>query len=129
MELSDDQRALFEGKNIAFIATLMPDGSPQVTPVWVELDGKYIVVNTADGRVKARNVARDPRVAISVFEHGDPYTMVAVRGVVTEVTDEGADESIDRLAAKYIDQSPYPWRSPGERRIILRIRPEYIAGQ
>jgi len=129
VKLSDAQRALFDAENFAFIATLMPDGSPQVTPVWVELSGEDIIVNTATGRVKTANVTRDPRVAVSVVDHDDPYKMVSVRGVVTEVTFEGAEDGIDRLAGKYIDQSPYPWRSPDERRVILRIRPEHVTGQ
>lgn len=126
--LTAEQKALFEGKNFGHLATLMPDGSPQVSPVWVDLDGDDIIVNTADGRLKARNVRRDPRVAISVAGQEDPYSRIVVRGVVVETTQEGADEGIDRLAKKYLGQDRYPWRSPDEHRVILRIRPEHVAG-
>lgn len=127
--LTEEQKALFEGKNFGHLATLMPDGSPQVSPVWVELDGGDIIVNTAEGRVKIDNVRRDPRVALSVFDQKDPYTMVVVRGVVTETTHDGAEEGIDRLARKYLGEERYPWRGPGERRVSLRIRPERVAEQ
>jgi PPOX class probable F420-dependent enzyme len=122
-----EQRALFEGRNFGHLATIMPDGSPQVSPVWVALDGDDIVVNTAEGRLKTRNVRREPRVAISVADQQDPYSKVVVRGVVVEMTHEGADESIDRLAQKYLGQDRYPWRSPDEHRVVLRIRPQHIA--
>lgn len=125
--LTADQKALFEGKNFGHLATLMPDGSPQVSPVWVDLDGDDIIVNTAEGRLKASNVQRDPRVAISVADQEDPYSRVVVRGVVVEMTHERADEGIDRLAKKYLSQDRYPWRDPDERRVILRIRPEHVA--
>jgi PPOX class probable F420-dependent enzyme len=98
-----------------------------VSPVWVDLDGDDIIVNTAEGRLKASNVQRDPRVAISVAKQEDPYSRVVVRGVVIEMTHEGADEGIDRLAKKYLGQDRYPWRSPDERRVVLRIRAEHVA--
>lgn len=125
--LTDEQRRLFERKNFGHIATAMPDGSPQVSPVWVTLDGDDIIVNTAEGRVKTRNIRRDPRVALSVHDQDDPYSMVALRGVVTEMTHEGADESIDELARKYLGADSYPYREPSEQRVILRIRPEHVA--
>jgi PPOX class probable F420-dependent enzyme len=105
----------------------MSDGSPQVTPVWVDFDGKYILVNTAEGRRKPKNIRRDPRVAIDVIAHNDPYQMVTVRGRVVEVTNEGADEHIDKLAKKYLGQDKYPFRAPGERRVMFKIEPEYVA--
>jgi PPOX class probable F420-dependent enzyme len=101
--LTDDDRALFKGRNFGHVATVMPDGSPQVSPVWIDIedDTDLILVNTALGRVKTRNMERDPHVAISVVDSEDPYTMVAVRGRVVEVTREGAEDHIDFLSRKY----------------------------
>ena len=125
--LTDDQKALFEGKNFGHLATVMPDGSPQVSPVWVEMDGDDIVVNSAEGRVKTNNLHRDPRVAISITSADDGYTMVAVRGRVVEMTHEGADEGIDRLARKYLGVDAFEGRTPGMVRVSIRIRPEVVA--
>lgn len=120
---------LLEGKNFAFVATLMNDGSPQITPTWVDLEQNTILVNTAEGRVKHKNVSRDPRVAVSVFDHNNPYNMVSIRGRVIEQTRKGADEHIDKLAKKYFGVDKYPFRSPSETRIILKIKPEKIFHQ
>ena len=125
--LTDAQQRLFRSTNFADLATLMPDGSPHVSPVWVDIEGNTIVVNSAEGRVKVGNVRRDPRVALSVHDEDDPYTMVSVRGRVEEVAEQGADRHIDRLAKKYLGQDRYPNRQPGERRVILRIRPERVS--
>ncbi len=125
---TESQRALFAGKNFAHIATLMPDGSPQVTPVWVTLDGDDVIVNSAEGRVKTENVRRDPRVAISVLSSTDPYEYATVRGRVVEMTHDGADGSIDGLALKYLGVDSYPYRDPSEQRVILRIRPDSVSG-
>jgi PPOX class probable F420-dependent enzyme len=107
------------------IATLMPDGSPQVTHVWVDTDGQHILVNTVVGHQKERNVRRDPRVAISVHD-ASARRLAHIRGKVVEATTAGADEHIDELAKKYLGADRYPWRRPGEQRIILRIQPERI---
>ena len=125
--LSENVKKLFLEPNFAHLATIMPDGSPQVTPVWVEMEGDRIVVNTAEGRIKPRNVRRDPRVAISIVRQENPYQAAYIRGRVVELRHEGADESIDRLAKKYIGQDRYPWRQPGEQRLILVIEPERVA--
>ncbi|WP_322795569.1 PPOX class F420-dependent oxidoreductase [Tepidiforma sp.] len=119
-------RDLIEGPNFAHLATLMPDGSPQVTPVWVDLDGVTILVNTAEGRVKTRNLDRDPRVALSIADQQNPYRYIQVRGRVIERTHEGADAHIDKLAKKYLGQDRYPFRRPGEQRVIFRIQPEHV---
>ncbi len=126
-QMSEGVRKLFEEANFAHLATLMPDGSPQVTPVWVDFDGRHILVNTAEGRQKPRNIRRDPRVAIDVLRHESPYAFASVRGRVVEITREGAEEHIDRLAKKYLGRDSYPWRQPGEQRIILKIAPERVA--
>ncbi|MGH9923393.1 MAG: PPOX class F420-dependent oxidoreductase [Nitrososphaerales archaeon] len=120
---------LLEGKNFAFVATLMKDGSPQITPTWVDLEQNTILVNTAEGRLKHKNVSRDPRVAVSVFDHNNPYNMVSIRGRVIEQTRSGADEHIDKLAKKYFGVDKYPFRSPSETRVILKIKPEKIFHQ
>jgi PPOX class probable F420-dependent enzyme len=127
--LTENVKKLFLEPNFAHLATIMPDGSPQVTPVWVEMEGDRIVVNTAEGRIKPRNVRRDPRVAISIVRQDNPYQAAYIRGRVVELRHEGADESIDRLAQKYIGQDRYPWRAPGERRLMLVIEPERVGGQ
>jgi PPOX class probable F420-dependent enzyme len=121
---------LFEGKNFAFLATLMRDGSPQVTPTWVDIDknNDTILVNTARGRIKHRNISIDPRVAVSLIDSSNPYDMVTVRGrVVEQIKGKNADEHIDKLAKKYLDKEKYPRRRPGEERVLLRIKPELVA--
>lgn len=125
--LSQTDKQIFEGKNFAHLVTLMPDGSPHVSPVWVDLDGDTILVNSSEGRVKTNNVKRDPRVALSIYDENDPYaSVVLVRGVVEEVATEWAKEHIDRLAKKYIGKDEYPWLQPGEQRVIFKIVPEHV---
>jgi PPOX class probable F420-dependent enzyme len=105
----------------------MPDGSPQVSPVWVDLaDGDRILVNTAEGRAKPRNVRRDARVAISITSGDDAYANATVRGRVIKITHDGADESIDRLAKKYLGMDKYPFRQQGEKRVILIIEADHV---
>jgi PPOX class probable F420-dependent enzyme len=122
---------LVKGKNFAYISTLMKDGSPQVTPTWVDIDkdGNNILINTAEGRIKHKNVSRDPRVAISISDQNNPYNMVSIRGRVLEKISEGADEHTDRLAKKYLGMDKYPYRSPNEKRVILKIKPEKVFHQ
>jgi len=123
--LSDPQiKNLFNGKNFAFLSTLMKDGAPQVTPVWIDIEDGNILVNTALGRVKQRNVSRDPRVALSIIDQNNQYNMVTIRGEVTEqITGDKAEKHIDKLAKKYIGKDKYPWRSKTEKRVILKIKP------
>ncbi len=108
------------------LATLMPDGSPQVTQVWVDTDGEHILINTAEGRQKERNVRRDPRVAVNVVDPANAWRIATVRGRVVDVTTAGADQLIDQLAKKYLNEDTYPFRQPEEVRIILKILPEKI---
>ena len=117
-------RDLFQKRAFANLATLMPDGRPQVTPVWVDYDGSRILVNTAKGRVKDKNMRRDPRVSVSISDPDNPYRYVEVRGKVSEVTENGADAHIDKMAKKYLDKDKYPFRQPGEVRVIFKITPE-----
>ena len=113
---------------LAHIATVMRDGSPQVTPVWVDTDGQYILVNTAEGRVKTRNVKRNPHVALSAVDPASPLAgSLMVRGTVVEITTDGADDHISFLARKYTGAERYSNRS-GEVRVILKIRPDSVSG-
>ena len=117
---------LLQKPAFASLATLNPDGSPQVTPVWFEYDGTNIVVNTARGRVKDRNLQREPRVALSISDPENPYRYLGIQGRVTEMTEKDADAGIDRLAKKYLGKDKYPWKGPNEVRVIVRIAPEKI---
>ena len=121
---------LFEEKNFAFLATLMKDGTPHVTPTWVDIDksNNTILINTAKGRVKHRNISRDPRVGISIIDSSNPYHMVSVRGkVIEQINGKEADEHIDKLAKKYLGKDKYPGRASGEERLLLRIKPQHVA--
>ena len=124
--ISPEVAKLFEDKNLAFVATLMKDGSPQITPTWIDLVDGVIIVNTAEGRVKQRNVSRDPRVAISIVDRTNPYDMLTIRGKVVDQTNHGADDHADKMAKKYLGVDKYPFARPGEKRILLRIVPQKI---
>jgi len=124
--MNNEVTALLDGKNFAFVASLMKDGSPQITPTWIDIENNIILVNTAEGRIKHKNVSRDPRVAVSVVDEKNPYNMITIRGRVVEQTTTGADEHIDKLAKKYLGADKYPFRSSTEKRIILKIKPENI---
>ena len=129
VELTDNAKELIEGKNLVHFVTLMKDGSPQVTPVWVDHDGTHVLVNTAEGRTKPRNLARDKRVALSIADQENPYRYVQIRGRVVDVTREGAREHIEKMARKYMgDQAQYPHRE-GEVRVLIKILPEAIEGR
>ncbi len=115
-------------KAFANLATLMPDGRPQVTPVWIDYDGESLIFNSARGRQKDRNVRRDPRVSLSIVDPDNPYRYLEVRGRVFDITQEGADASIDKLAKKYLGVDKYPSAQPGEVRVIYKVRPEHVHG-
>ncbi len=121
MNLSSDVKKLLEDKNLAFVATLMKDGSPQITPTWIDVEDDVIVINTAEGRTKQKNLLRDPRIAISIVDKGNPYDMVTIRGKVIEQTAIGADQHIDKMAKKYLGVDKYPFSREGEKRILLKI--------
>lgn len=122
--LSEDDVKMLTDTNIAFIATVNKDGSPQVTPVWIHMEGDLIIVNTEVGRVKQLNVERDPRVSISLVDRNDPYKFLGLDGTVIEQTTVDADSGIDALSKKYLNKDKYPFRKPDEKRITLKIRPE-----
>jgi len=110
----------------AQLATVNADGSPQVTPVWVDYDGTHVIVNTARGRVKAKNLERNPRVAMAIADPENPYRYLGVQGRVVEMIGQGADAHIDKMAKKYLNKDSYPYRQPGEQRVIVKIVPEKI---
>jgi len=119
---------LLQEPQLAHFVTLMSDGSPQVTPVWVDVepDGGTVLINTAEGRVKTQNVERDTRVAVSVADSANPWRFVLVRGTIVERRHEGADAHIDRLAKKYLGKDTYPFRREGEQRVTLVIKPHHV---
>jgi len=120
-------RSLFEGKNFAHVATVMPDGSPQASVVWIDIDDDdRIIVNTAERRAKPRNVRRDPRVAISIMEEGNPYHAAFIRGRVVEITHEGAEAHIDKLSRKYRNVDIYPDHHPDRPRVLLIIEADHV---
>ena len=112
---------LFQKKSFGAFTTVMPDGGPQTTPVWVDHKNGQVWVNSALGRQKDKNVRRDPRVAVAVIDPDNPYRYVEVRGKVVEITEQGADAHIDQMAKKYLGQDKYPFRQPGERRVLYKI--------
>jgi len=127
MRLSTKAKELIDGKNFASVATLMQDGSPQVAPLWIDREGDTIILNTTRSRQRTKNLRRDQRVAITVFEQANPYSNVSIRGKAIEITEEGAEEHIDRMSMKYLGK-PYPWedRTPKDPRILIRVEAEYI---
>lgn len=128
-EALEKYRDLLEQKKaFAELATVMPDGSPQVTPVWFDYDGHRIRVNTAKGRVKARNMEQGSKVALSIMDPDNPYRYVQVRGHVARVTEDGAEAHIDSLAKKYLGQDKYPYAQPGDVRVIYEIEPVKAQG-
>jgi PPOX class probable F420-dependent enzyme len=115
---------LFRKKAFANLATLMANGSPQVTPVWVDYDGQHVLINTAEGRQKDKNMQRDGRLALSIIDPENPYRYLEVRGHVAQRTREGADQHIDAMARKYLGQEKYPYRQPGEVRVLYKVTPD-----
>ncbi|MGD0688672.1 MAG: PPOX class F420-dependent oxidoreductase [Candidatus Bathyarchaeia archaeon] len=114
---------LIDGKNFAYLATLLPDGSPHVTPMWVDHEGDMLLMNTAIGRIKQRNITRDPRVSITIVDSNNPYDRIVIHGRVVSQAEQGADAHIDKLAKKYTGANKYQKASPTEKRIIIKIEP------
>jgi len=124
-EIPEKYLDLFDKKAFAHLATLMADGTPQVTPVWCDYDGTYVLFNSAKERQKDKNIRRNPAVALSLQDPDNPYRYLEVRGRVAEITEEGADQHIDKLAKKYLGIDKYPGRQPGEVRVIYKVKPEH----
>jgi PPOX class probable F420-dependent enzyme len=122
-KLTPNALKLIEGKNFASLATIGPDGSPHVTPMWIDHEGDTILMNTAEGRVKLRNISQDPRVGVTIFDQKNPYDRVVIQGEVIAQIHEGAEAHIDKLARKYTGANQYQKSSPDEKRMILKIKP------
>jgi PPOX class probable F420-dependent enzyme len=122
--IPDNFRELFHKKAFAHLATLMKDGTPQVTPVWCDFDGTHVIINSAKGRIKDKNMRRNPNVALSIQDPDNPYRYIAIRGKVVDITENGADDHIDKMAKKYRGVDKYPNRAPGEVRVIYKILPD-----
>jgi PPOX class probable F420-dependent enzyme len=118
---------LFHGNALAQLATLRSDGTPHLTPIWIDLEGDRILVNTRADRVKAKHMQERPEVAVCIVDPADPYRYISVNGVVDAVEEAGAMAHIDRLAARYLRVSKYPWAKPGERRLLFRVRPTRVS--
>lgn len=123
--LPSESHALLDQPNFAHVVTLMRDGTPQSTPVWIDRDGDVVVFNTAKGRAKHRNLVRDPRITVSVHDANNPYRYLQVRGRA-EFVDEGADAHIDAMAKKYLGKDRYPMHSDDEERVIVRVVPDAV---
>lgn len=126
-EIPEKFSDLFHKKAFASLGTVMPDGRPQVTPVWIDYDGHYVLVNSARGRKKDENMRRDPRVSVAIIDPDNPYRYVEIRGRVAEVTEQGASQHIDKMAKKYLGKDKYPFAKPGEVRVLYKIEPEHIS--
>jgi PPOX class probable F420-dependent enzyme len=123
-----DMQRLFQGRNLAFVCTLSEDGSPHITPMWADMEEDLILINTFETSAKSKNIAKDPRISISVVEHNNPYNMVCIKGRVIDQTTEGADEHLKKLAKRYLGIGKYYYREPNRRRVILKIKPEKAMG-
>lgn len=124
--LSEQVIKIIKDKNFAFLGTIMRDGRPRVSPIWIDIDdnNNIILINTAYGRIKQKNITRDPRVSLSLVDKNNPYSMITIQGTVIEQTTVGADEHIDKLAKKYLNIDRYPSHSPSIQRVICKIKPE-----
>jgi PPOX class probable F420-dependent enzyme len=123
--IPEKYRDLFEKRAFATLGTLMPDGRPQVTPVWCDFDGEHLIFNSAKGRQKDKNVRRDPRVAMTLMDPENPYRYLEIRGRVVEITEDGASAHIDKMAKKYLGVDKYPYGQPGEVRVMYKVTPEH----
>jgi PPOX class probable F420-dependent enzyme len=127
-KLTDKQAALFTGRNWGVIATVREDGSPQATPVWVDYDGENVLVNSARGRTKVKNIERDPRATVTVMPAENQQSGYVMVSGPAKIVDEGALEHINMLAKKYLGEDKYPYLGPGEQRVIIQIGPERVDG-
>ena len=123
--IPEKYRDLFNKKAFASLGTLMPDGSPQVTPVWCDVEGDLVIINSAKGRQKDRNLRRDPRVSLAIIDPDNPYRYLELRGRVVEITEQGAAAHIDKMAKKYLGVDKYPYKNPNEIRVIYKIQADH----
>jgi PPOX class probable F420-dependent enzyme len=124
--IDDKVIKLFSEKNLVFIATIMKDGSPQLSPVWANYEDEFILVNTAEGRIKHKNILRDPRVAVSVVSNDNPLDMTTIRGIVVEIISDSEYCHADKLTEQYMGCKHYPFKQDNEKRIILKIKPHKV---
>ena len=124
--MDEKTKRLFQDKNLVFIATIMKDGSPQLSPVWANYDEGFILINTAEGRIKHKNVLQDPRVAVSVVSKDNPLDMTTIRGKVVEIIPDYDYTHADKLTLQYTGRDNYPFKREGEKRIIFKIKPERV---
>jgi PPOX class probable F420-dependent enzyme len=124
--IPEKYRDLFNKRAFASLATRMSNGDVQVTPVWVDVDDGNLLFNSARGRVKDKNVRRDPRVTLTLMDPDNPYRYMEIRGRVVDFTEQGADKHIDKLAKKYLGVDKYPYAKPGEVRVLYRVKPEHV---
>ena len=122
---AQDFADLFKKRSFAHLTTMMGDGSPHASPVWIDFDGKHLIINSAKGRVKDKNMRRDPRVAISIQDPDNPARFLGIRGQVVDISETGADTHIDAMAKKYLDVDKYPYKQPGEIRVLYKVRPDH----
>jgi PPOX class probable F420-dependent enzyme len=127
-KIPEKYRDLFNKRAFASLGTIMPNGEVQVTPVWVDVDNGNLLFNSARGRVKDKNVRRDPRVTLTLIDPDNPYRYMEVRGRVVDITEKGADQHINKLAKKYLGVDKYPYAQPGEVRVQYRVKPERVHG-
>jgi len=125
-KIPDNFMDLFHKKAFGSLSTLMPDGSPQTNPVWIDFHDGEVWVNTAVGRLKDKNMKRDPRVSVALIDPDNPYRFLEIRGKVREATQDGATQHIDKMAKKYLGKDKYPYAQPGEQRVLYKITPEHI---
>jgi len=123
--IPEKYRDLFNKKAFASLGTLMPDGRPQATPVWCDVEGDLVIINSAKGRQKDRNLRRDPRVSLAIIDPDNPYRYLELRGRVVEITEQGAAAHIDKMAKKYLGVDKYPYSNPNETRVIYKIQPDH----
>ncbi|HYB02839.1 MAG TPA: PPOX class F420-dependent oxidoreductase [Nitrososphaerales archaeon] len=121
MKLTPKVKQLIDGKNFASAATIMPDGSPQAATVWIERDGDTIILNATRSRQRTRNLKRDPRVAISIYDQNNPYSSASIRGKAIEITEKGGEENIDKMNMKYHGNPKYPYHIPSDPRVLIRV--------
>jgi PPOX class probable F420-dependent enzyme len=124
----EDIAKLFEGRNLVFLSTISKDGSPLVTPVWADMEGEFVLINTFDGSAKVRNARRDPRIGLSIVDTYNTYNMVSMKGKVVDITPQGAEAHLKKLAKKYLGIGKYYYRKPTHQRVIMKIKPEKIMG-
>jgi len=128
IQLSESQKQILLDKSFVHLATVNADGSPQVSPVWVDFDGQNLIVNSEQRRLKVRNMKRDPRVSLSVTDPQNPYRYMEIRGRVLEISVDQDGTVIDKLAKKYLGQDKYPFNQPGDVRLTFKIEPLKVAG-